>query len=779
MNSKVIKLNKSECIPCHVQSNLSFRPLLSYLKNRLKTERSLKSEFYRFLIDKIEKEELLRSKSINVDHIANHKETLELIYTILTPLMAKDDDLYWALSSPIPDFIFFSTDAFHDFFQNVIDQKESYAPVNPQSLDVKHLKFIYRIILNRLYNFTSLIEDEVIYTYKNPKNNLTQFYHVNADTQFINVLHKGALPELNFEHLASNFKEEIGLEYLTKVLPLSNFVFEGFTVISLVDVTITQSIAQIRNALVEHNYQTETYSKIVELLKILGGKENIEFGLIPFLKVNDRLVFDNQDFTSCKLIQVAKEFDLEEEVFYSLVEKYKENPRSIFIKSIDNEHLINDPLLAVLKKSGLASYNILPIFYNNNLAGIVEIFSNEEFVVDDFLLSRLQPTVPLIGQLFQYSIEDFESKMDSILKDKFTALQPSVQWRFNEAVYNYIRNNKNTTKRLPIETVSFDNMFPIFGAIDIRNSTIERNEALRDDIHTQLEILISTLTSVKSHANLQLISKLIFNCKEWMKKVKLVATAIEETALNEFLDLEVYPFLKLVAEDNSEVTAEVARYFDSIKPTTGVAFENRRKLEQAMQTINSEVSLFLDGAVKNLQSSYPCYFSKFRTDGVEYDIYIGQAIAPDKAFSPLYLKNIRLWQLTTMAEIARITYGLQGNIPKDLQTTQLIFVHSNPIDISFRNDERRFDVEGAYNIRYEVVKKRIDKVLIKNTNERLTQPNKISMVYFNSEEAKEYTEYIKYLQDQGFLNDDLEKLDLEELQGVIGLKALRVGVKYT
>ena len=113
-----------------------------------------------------------------------------------------------------------------------------------------------------------------------------------------------------------------------------------------------------------------------------------------------------------------------------------------------------------------------------------------------------------------------------------------------------------------------------------------------------------------------------------------------------------------------------------------------------------------------------------------------------------------------------------------LETTHLIFIHSNAIDISFRNDERRFDVEGAYNIRYEVVKKRIDKVLIKGKDERLTQPHKIAMVYFNLEEAKEYIEYIKYMQVQGYLNDDLEQVELDELQGVSGLKALRVGVKY-
>jgi len=130
-----------------------------------------------------------------------------------------------------------------------------------------------------------------------------------------------------------------------------------------------------------------------------------------------------------------------------------------------------------------------------------------------------------------------------------------------------------------------------------------------------------------------------------------------------------------------------------------------------------------------------------------------------------------------MATIAMATHTSQ--MPGRLVTTQLIFVHSNPIDISFRKDERRFDVEGGYNIRYQVVKKRVDKVHIRNSNERLTQPGKIAVIYFNEKEAEEYLGYVKYLQQKGVLEDDLEHLELEELQGVSGLRAFRVGVRLS
>ena len=177
-----------------------------------------------------------------------------------------------------------------------------------------------------------------------------------------------------------------------------------------------------------------------------------------------------------------------------------------------------------------------------------------------------------------------------------------------------------------------------------------------------------------------------------------------------------------------------------------------------------------------MQKAYPCYFEKFRTDGVEYDVYIGQSIAPEKPFKEIYLNNLRLMQLTSMAALAKYTHSLIKQLVKPIETTQLIFIHSHPLDIRFRNDEKRFDVEGSYNIRYQIVKKRIDKVNIRDTNERLTMPNKIALVYFSQKEADEYVGYINYLIEKGVLADDLEYLELEQLQGVSGLKAMRVGV---
>lgn len=253
-------------------------------------------------------------------------------------------------------------------------------------------------------------------------------------------------------------------------------------------------------------------------------------------------------------------------------------------------------------------------------------------------------------------------------------------------------------------------------------------------------------------------------------------TAEDEIRINDFLNQEVEPVFTHLQKNEKQSCELTDDYFNIVNNINSMVYRYRQEYEESVSKINEAMSAFLEGEEERIQRSYPHYFEKYRTDGIEYNIYIGQSISPHNPFNLLYLKNIRLWQLTSMAEGARITHQLLPSLKVPLQTTQLILIHSQPIAISFRKDERKFDVEGSYNIRYEVIKKRLDKVRIKGTEERLTQPGKIAIVYSNQKEVPEYLEYVEFLKNKNVLKSNVEFLELEELQGVTGMKALRVDI---
>ncbi|MEA3232107.1 MAG: hypothetical protein U9Q05_10185, partial [Thermodesulfobacteriota bacterium] len=50
------------------------------------------------------------------------------------------------------------------------------------------------------------------------------------------------------------------------------------------------------------------------------------------------------------------------------------------------------------------------------------------------------------------------------------------------------------------------------------------------------------------------------------------------------------------------------------------------------------------------------------------------------------------------------------------------------------------------------------------------------IIYSNSDEAEEIGHHIHFLQSEGYLTEELEKLEVEDLPGVQGLRSFRVGV---
>jgi hypothetical protein len=159
-------------------------------------------------------------------------------------------------------------------------------------------------------------------------------------------------------------------------------------------------------------------------------------------------------------------------------------------------------------------------------------------------------------------------------------------------------------------------------------------------------------------------------------------------------------------------------------------------------------------------------------------MYIGESITKEESFNAIYLYNLRLWQLQVMCDMENEFYVNKNDYPISLDVASMILVFNQPLSIRFRMDEKQFDVDGTYNARYEVVKKRIDKAFIKGTEKRITTKGKITIVYSQKADEEEYMKYIKFLQSKKVLDEPVEIVELQDLQGVTGLKAFRVPILY-
>lgn len=781
MQAITLDLSKSVCrtgnsaIDADIQ--FSLKPFIIFLKEKMETEKTAKINFYNYLLEQFsvfpELENPIQEKDIHRYH-----HLFELIYTALSPIINDEHEQLWALSRPVAPCFYYGTNAFYDvLLDNFETLKPSLSLPSEQEMEQKVRKNFYNLVLQQFYGFSLGGPEHLVQSIVDQHTNLTRYYRLNVDTRFLDITTKAALPELSADGLKEYMKnEKNSLDVLAALIPTNLFRIEGISIVSLTDVTAEYALEAIKNTIIDHNQCSDDWSSntIERALQSLAGTDAMNFGLLPYIRLNNKtLLYSHAGFESV-IIRQARENGIPEDKYNELVDSFVSHPRRMIFPEIKVDSYADYPMLRLINDGGIKSYALFPLYYNAKLVGCLELYTRDADQFNGQTMAKIEAAFPLLAQLYSNIIVDFNTEIMTIVTDKFTGLQPAVQWRFYQSAYNYMKSG-NWHKNLPIETVSFKDVYPLYGAVDIRNSSIERNLMTRKDLYAHFEVLETMLNNLRAALPEKFEDAFPQKRSLWDHKGFDELSDQEIVKTDDYLQRQLPPYLTDLAEAHAEVAPIIHEYFELTK-SDGEIFSNRNNYELSMQMINHAVARHLDEFNAQLQELFPCYFEKFRTDGVEFDIYLGHSITPDREFSEELLSDFRYRQLKVIAEIAQTTAGLTAHLPIPLETTQLIFVYAKLLDISFRIDEQRFDVDGGYNIRYQMVKKRIDKAHLKNSTERLTQPGKIAIVYLNNHEAKAYLSYIKRLQDQQLLTATVEYLELEELQGVEGLKALRVEV---
>lgn len=759
-----------------MDTKISFRPLLHYLKEKRSEVSEIKANFYKFLIKKFEAEPQLLEPVHDALTLEEHSDLLELLSTVLFPVVSKHERQTFALATPYRFQVFYYSDCFRQLFMDA-DEQQLLLPagLTADELKVFECSMVYDHVLEKFYGVKLNESPELIYPVVDPKTGMKKYYRIRYDRRFIDVHLKGVLPPIQDCAVCMNTFRILDLEKQLQKMPLDLFAVEGFAVWVAEDVTNSEALETMKRILLRQNdYDTGTIQELKAAVQVLVGLNDVEVGLMPFVKINDQYVLE-EDFTRHSI--VGKHWQAGDpqstEAFQNFMPFVAECPVPMPVSNLTQEMLGFAPHMKPAFDRGIRSYIYYPLQNSDGLLGMLELASPVPNLLTQEVLSRLEPAVPLLSVALLKHRDTFHAKIEKLIKEKFTALQQSVEWKFAEVAWNHFHVRENVSCAA---NVVFENVYPLYGAVDIRNSSQERSQAIQKDLKEHLQLIDETLDQLQAQLSLPLLEGLRFKTQTVRQSIADAMVTEDEMRINEFIENEVQPVFNLLRKSYLPAQGVVDAYFNTVNDSNGRLYRHHREYEETVTTITDAVLQYLEREEEQLQKIYPHYFERYRTDGVDYNIYIGQSITPHQPFDLFYLKNIRLWQLKAMAEAARITNRLLPQMKLPLQTTQLILVHSQCISIGFRCDEKRFDVEGAYNIRYATIKKRLDKARIKDTGERLTQPGKIAVVYSNQKEVQEYQEYFNFLQNKDLLKKEIELLELEELQGVRGLKAMRVEI---
>jgi hypothetical protein len=635
--------------------------------------------------------------------------------------------------------------------------------------------YAYMLILSRVYGVDVELDYTPILTVPDPATGLDRHFRLIFDSQFVNVEVVGERPPLPDDvrqRLQATLLEPGALE---RVLPPDRFVLRGVTFLKAIDVTDQEVLSGLKRDLIDREsiVSPTRFAELQTRLRTLLRRPELRLGVAAIDR--DRVLILNY---GAKIEHACIFAD-------STHHRIEEFAGTVYQRAVlSGQPLIVDDLMRLptrtliedqLVSSGLRTFMVAPLRYQDRIIGTLELGSPRPDDLDLSHLPKLAEVLPLFSMAVQRSMEELNARIQTQIKERFTAIHPVVEWRFRKAVLDGLERAGDPAAA-ELEPIVFSEVYPLYALSDIRGSSTQRARAIQSDLLTQLRLAGEVMEAAYEARRLPALDQLRYRIDQHAEQIRDHLAAGDEVGVVTFLRAEVEPLLDRLATFGESVNTRVTAYRGALDTKLGTVYRQRKIFEDSVTRLNETISAYLELEEQAAQSIFPHYFEKQKTDGVDHQVYVGGSLVEDGGFDPLYLKSLRLWQLMVVCGIAARADRLSAELPLPLQATHLVLVQHAPLSIRFRFDEKRFDVDGAYDIRYEIVKKRIDKALIRGTGERVTQPGKIAIVYGQSAEGQEYRGYLEYLRHLGYIADEVEELELDDLPGVHGLRALRVTV---
>lgn len=742
---------------------------LSAIFDEIENSKIHNKEFHLFLKEVKKNMHQVLEGVESIEEFENLIENIEPIIDQIFPQSILKNNLK-ALGFPFYNKFFFPTDDLKQILCKP-DTRLNYRTLDLSSDDIYKLSccLILKIYygVNIASNQSNILEIE---------NDFSRFLSVNYDFDYFKLrpINKNfELDEDQIEELLNNY-ENTSLWY--KYFPVESWEAKGIAIATMFDTTTEVAISNLKSNLISITDIPENINEEAKkALKSIFRLNDLEIGFSNFNSSFEQFEgLRNKTVKESLILNHCENMNIDDVYCTKLIERFQ-NLDFYVITNVDKyeKQYSSDLLVKNLKYQGIKSIILYPLSKDNENLGILEIASKIPGAFNRINALMLKDLIPLIENSIYRFTNDFLHQVNSFIQTEFTALHPSVDWKFRNIAKELILNPTATFTK---SEISFRDVYPIYGEIDVRNSSYIRNQCTKIDYQNQIKLLIKVCEELYQRTQKDKFLDHIHQLDQFLNRIDLVDKIYFEREIFDYISVHIHTEIPKYVRDKED--SVIKEYLMQLDHHTGLFYVERKKFDESIQRINSEFSSGLDQFQIEAQKIYPHYYERFRTDGIDFNLYIGKSIAPKQNFTYQHLRNIRLWQLNSMITLEQKYHTNKKKLPLQLEVASLILTSNMPLDIIFKMDEKRFDVDGYNNAKYEIIKKRINKAYVKDSDERINIPGKICIIYTEDVIKEEYLNLINILIAENKLLNDIEILELEDLQGVGGLLAIRVSINY-
>ncbi|MEQ8364412.1 MAG: GAF domain-containing protein [Cyclobacteriaceae bacterium] len=761
---------KGKKVPFPAITQVSFFKVFESLEKLSQDADANVAQFARVLLKDCENFPELR-EGISSDDFNPKQEIIQRLCRILFPEVLLTNEIK-GIMPPFEFKPFYCSTRFRNILE--ASEEDFSFELNDYTEDQLYI-FGCAAILGGYYKYAVPMGAPTLVDIPNKKLNTTRTYRLAMNGDLLEILPTNKALDITLEDYLELLDNFDNIELWKKKFPPDSWTMRGVGVTNLMDVTIDDALSAITSNLLSATGDAQ--KNVLSGLRNLFGIKDLEIGFLTY--ENDSFLSHQKEGMGSILLNDKERLSCNGNLCSYSYDLLIDQKRPLIISDVERFNALSKSEVSnLLNDRGVRSYILAPINHDNEFLGFIELASHRKYDLNGASLQKLDAVMPILGIAISRFKREDQNRREAIIQQECTTIHPSVKWRFEEEANKFMAPQENG-ERPVFNDIVFRNVYPIYGQLDIRGSSEKRNLAVRADLIEQLGLTSDILKSALQKTSMPIYEQLITRIDEFLRELDDELHSGSETRVISFLESEIHPVLGQLKRKDQATSPLVESYQKRLHAESSSIYNQRKKYDQSVNTINQTLASLLDEKQIEAQRMFPHYFERYKTDGVEYNIYVGQSISKNLEFEPVYLQNLQLWQLMTTCELEQKFVELKKELNSDIEIASLILVYNTPLAVHFRIDEKRFDVEGAYNARYEIVKKRIDKANIKGTKERVTAPGKIAIIYSSEYDELTYTKYIKYLEDKGYLKkNSSEILEVENLQGITGLKALRVEINY-